>query len=241
MGRHPHFRRRPARAQLLDIALVVVACGLVPLLCLNVPAAALDDLDSEGWSRADSTPHCTTTRPISIGTSPYDERAFGTEIMRLESHSDRPYVYCPLLAIAFTPLTQLSPREAAAWFCAYLVIPIGSTVLTIATLQALLVSTISWVGTLTLLILLCAAVNAAVLLWREKSILWPSTVAVVSVLAVGSCRVMETCAMSGSAAGPLPAWLLSMPMYGIIVLWLSTGSLIVSGLMRAAVLATTHS
>jgi hypothetical protein len=429
MGRHADFRRRPTPVQLLNILLLIVACGLVPVLYFNLLVSALDDLDNKGWGSADFTPYYTAARLVRNGTSPYDERAFGSEMERLGFRSDRPYIYFPLLAVVITPLTLLAPREAAAtWFCFNLAILIGCTILMIRTLQIwkkqqtaaiglllacftfypaifsvyvgqancvlllllvlawylakrgsdglagvmiaaaslvkifpfcvalyflwkgrhrlflctvgalavlvgfsvctvgldahlayvrsvlptqfvkplplnqslpaffvralptgqigslpawqvlslsaaallllgivllippgsrgrqlfdlelslvvvsmLLVSTVSWVGTLTLLILPYAAVSAALLQCRGRSVLWPSIVVVVSFLAISSYRAMETYALSGSAAGPLPAWLLSMPMYGTIILWLSIGCLIMLRRRRAPLLATRHS
>jgi hypothetical protein len=51
-------------------------------------------------------------------------------------------------------------------------------------------------------------------------------VALVSFLAESSCRAMETNAMAGSGARPIPPWLLSMTMYGMISVWLTIGSFV---------------
>jgi hypothetical protein len=426
MARHQHFRRYPTPAQLLNILLLLVACGLVPLLYINLLVSALDDLDNKGWGNADFTPYYTAARLIRNATSPYDERAFAAEMERLGFRNDRPYIYFPLLAIIFTPLTLLSPREAATtWFCVNLAILIGSTILMIGTLQIwkrqrtaavglvlasltfypsifsvyvgqansllllllvlawylarrgsdalagtmiaaaslvkifpfcvalyflwkgryrlflftlgalvvllgltiaavgldahltyvnsvlptqfvkthplnqslsaffaralptrqvgsvpmwqvlstcasgllvlgtvvlipagsrgkqlfdlefslvvvgmLLVSTVSWMGTMTLLILPYAVVTAALLRFHGKSVLWPSIVALASFLAVTSYRATETYALAGSVAGPVPPWLLGMPMYGMIVLWLSIGYFIMLGRRQPPLSAT---
>jgi hypothetical protein len=58
------------------------------------------------------------------------------------------------------------------------------------------------------------------------TVLLPPIVALVSFLAVNWHRAVENYAMAGGAAGNLPSWLLSMPMYGMIPLWLTVALLI---------------
>ena len=86
----------------------------------------------------------------------------------------------------------------------------------------LLVSTVSWVGTLTLMIIPFGAVAKELSVgerWRSARLAAITTV--VSLLCINSQRVVESYIMAGSAAGSLPSYLLSMPMYGMILLWIT--------------------
>jgi hypothetical protein len=93
-------------------------------------------------------------------------------------------------------------------------------------MSMLLVSTVSWVGTLTLLILPYAVVAANLAQCERKDAIFPSVVALVSFLAINWHRVVETYPMIGSATASFSPWLLSMPMYGMIALWLTIARLI---------------
>lgn len=132
MGRHTHFRRRPAPAQLLNISPVVVARDLVPLLCLSLLMPVWQALTISAVGL------------LLLGT------VFLTPSV---PHARR------LFALRISPVV----------------------------VSMLLASKVSWVGTLTLLILPRAATNSALLQCHEKSILWPSTV-VVSLFGVSSHR-----------------------------------------------------
>jgi hypothetical protein len=86
----------------------------------------------------------------------------------------------------------------------------------------LLVSTVSWIGTLTLMIIpFGVAAKELIVGERWRSARLAAITTVVSLLCINSQRVVESYVMAGSAAGSLPPCLLSMPMYGMILLWIT--------------------
>ncbi len=91
----------------------------------------------------------------------------------------------------------------------------------------LLVSTVSWIGTLTLLVIPYSALARELLAegGRRHLILLSLTTAL-SFLCVDSQRAVESYAMAGGGAGQLPLALLNLPMYGMILLWLAIGYLL---------------
>jgi len=91
----------------------------------------------------------------------------------------------------------------------------------------LLVSTVSWIGTLTLLVIPFGAVTKELLAyerWRDVSLALVMTG--VSFFCVNLQRAVESYITAGSIAGPIASGLLSMPTYGMIVLWFTVGYLL---------------
>jgi hypothetical protein len=92
---------------------------------------------------------------------------------------------------------------------------------------ALLVSTVSWIGTLTLLVIPYSALAKELLAERgQRNLILISLTAVLSFVCVDSQRAVETYALAGGGAGQLPPALLDLPMYGMILLWLAIGYLL---------------
>ncbi len=83
----------------------------------------------------------------------------------------------------------------------------------------LLVSTVSWVGTLTLLIIPYAATAKHLVDGSCKNVRPLLAAALLSLLAVMSHRLVETCVVLSGPTGHISPWLLSMPTYGMIMLW----------------------
>jgi hypothetical protein len=91
----------------------------------------------------------------------------------------------------------------------------------------LLVSTVSWVGTLTLLVIPYSALAKQLLAERgRRDLILVSTTAALSFVCVDSQRAAESYAMAGGGVGQLPPALLNLPMYGMILLWLAIGYLL---------------
>jgi hypothetical protein len=91
----------------------------------------------------------------------------------------------------------------------------------------LLVSTVSWIGTLTLLIIPYAAIAKKLTLEvRRRDLMLVSVTASLSFVCVNSQRAVETYATIGGGVGNLPSALLNLPMYGMILLWFSIGYLL---------------
>jgi hypothetical protein len=85
----------------------------------------------------------------------------------------------------------------------------------------LLVSTASWVGTLTLMIIAYAAATRQLVDGSCKNVRLLSIATLLSYLAANSQRLVEIYMVLPGGKSPAPAWLLSMPMYGMTVLWLT--------------------
>lgn len=85
----------------------------------------------------------------------------------------------------------------------------------------LLISTVSWIGTLTLLIIPYAVITKHLVngFCREKC--WLLLLAMLSFLLVNSQRLLESYIILSSTGSLISPWLLSLPMYGLITLWLS--------------------
>jgi hypothetical protein len=141
----------------------------------------------------------------------------------------------PAGQIGGLPLWRLLSLSASAAFVlgTVLLIPPGTRSkglfdleFALVVMSMLLVSTVSWVGTLTLLLVPYAAVAANLAECDRKDALFPSIAALVSFLAINWHRAVETYALTGSATASFPPWLLSMPMYGMIALWLTIARLI---------------
>jgi hypothetical protein len=91
----------------------------------------------------------------------------------------------------------------------------------------LLVSTVSWIGTLTLLVLPFGVATKEIILYgRRKDARLALIMTGVSFSCVNSQRVVEWYITTGSVVGPLASGLLSMPLYGMIVLWCTVGYLL---------------
>lgn len=106
----------------------------------------------------------------------------------------------------------LIPRDGKAWEA--LDLEISLVVVTM-----LLVSTVSWVGTLTLMIIAYAAATRYLLDGCRRNVRLLAIATLLSYLAVNSQRVVEIYMALPNAPSLPSAWLLSMPMYGMIVLW----------------------
>lgn len=116
--------------RLLEICLLVILFGLIPVLYLNLSVSVLNDVVSKDWGGADFTAYCTAARLIRNGKSPYDATAFLKEVRSLGLREDRPYIYLPPLAIIIAPLSLLPPRAAVfIWFWTNVALLIASTML----------------------------------------------------------------------------------------------------------------
>ncbi len=91
----------------------------------------------------------------------------------------------------------------------------------------LLVSTVSWIGTLTLLVIPYSALAKELLAeGGRRDLILVSATAALSFVCVDSQRTAESFAMAGGGAGLLSPALLNLPMYGMILLWLAIGYLL---------------
>ena len=91
----------------------------------------------------------------------------------------------------------------------------------------LLVSTVSWIGTLTLLVIPYGVIAKELLVEaRRRDLILASVAASLSFVCVNSQRAVETYAMAGGGGGQLPSALLNLPMYGMILLWFAIGYLL---------------
>ncbi len=90
----------------------------------------------------------------------------------------------------------------------------------------LLISTVSWTGTLTLLVIPYVVVAHHLLDTSYKKERWSLFLALLSFLLINSERLLES---SGALAGGGPVllpWLLGLPMYGMIILWLTVARML---------------
>lgn len=93
--------------------------------------------------------------------------------------------------------------------------------------SVLLVSTVSWIGTLTLLVIPYYVVAKELLVEaRRRDLILASVAASLSFVCVNSQRAVETYAIAEGGGGHLPSALLNLPMYGMILLWFAIGYLL---------------
>jgi hypothetical protein len=85
----------------------------------------------------------------------------------------------------------------------------------------LLVSTASWTGTLTLMMIAYAAATRQLIDGSCAQVRLLSMATLLSYLAASSQRLIEIYTVLPGGKRPAPVWLLSMPMYGMIILWLT--------------------
>ena len=136
MDQGPERRRRISPARLLEICLLVILLGLIPVLYLNLSISVLDDLTDKGWGGADFAAYYTGAKLILNGKSPYDATARVQEAQSLDLREDRPYIYLPPLAIVIIPLALLPPQPATlTWFWMNVGLLIVSTGLVISMLE----------------------------------------------------------------------------------------------------------
>lgn len=93
--------------------------------------------------------------------------------------------------------------------------------ISLVVVSMLLVSTVSWLGTLTLLIIPYAAATKHLVDRSCRNVRVLTIATLLSYVTVNSQRLVEIYMVLPSGKSPAPAWLLSMPMYGMIVLWLT--------------------
>jgi hypothetical protein len=146
-----------------------------------------------------------------------------------------------LSAFIYRMIQPEQPREVLLWrlasFSASALVVLGTALLiprgrrngalldlefALVVVSMLLVSTVSWVGTLTLMIIPFGAVVKELSVgerWRSARLAAITTM--VSFLFVNAQRAVESYIMAGSAAGSVPSCLLSMPLYGMILLWIT--------------------